>query len=150
MSQWKPNATVAAIIERDGRFLMVEEQTSKGLRFNQPAGHLEHGETLEEAAVRETAEETGWRFTPEQLVGIYMVDRDKTSDITYLRFAYCGPAEPPQGTPRLDDGIVAAHWLTYDEIAALQPRLRSPVILQCLQDYLAGQRFPLSLVRHQR
>ncbi|WP_434633810.1 NUDIX hydrolase [Chromobacterium sp. CV08] len=146
---WKPNATVAAVVERDGRFLMVEEDTPDGRRLNQPAGHLERGETLVQAVVRETREESGWLFTPHGLTGIYLADRPD-SDITYLRFAFHGDALPPPAPPRLDDGIVAVHWLSRDEIAAEAARLRSPVVLRCIDDYLAGILYPLELIRDLR
>ncbi|AVR89255.1 NUDIX hydrolase [Thauera aromatica] len=144
---WKPNVTVAAVIERDGRFLLVEEETPEGLRFNQPAGHLEEGESLLEAVVRETLEETAHRFTPEYLVGVYQWTRPQ-GDITYLRFAFGGRVDGEVPGRRLDEGIVRALWLTPDELRATAERHRSPLILQCVDDWLAGQRFPLSLLRH--
>ncbi len=145
--EWKPNVTVAAVIERDGRFLLVEEHTPEGLRFNQPAGHLEPGESLLEAAAREALEETAQRFVPEYLVGIYQWTRPQ-GDITYLRFAYGGRIEGDEPGRKLDDGIVRAVWMTIDEVRATAGRHRSPLILLCIEDWLAGQRHPLSLVRH--
>ena len=145
--EWKPNVTVAAVIEREGRFLLVEEHTPEGLRFNQPAGHLEPGESLLEATVREALEETAHRFLPEYLVGIYQWTRPQ-GDITYLRFAYGGRIEGAGRGRELDDGIVRAVWMTIDEVRATADRHRSPLILQCIEDWLAGQRHPLSLVRH--
>ena len=145
--EWKPNVTVAAVIERDGRFLLVEEHTPEGLRFNQPAGHLEPGESLLEAAAREALEETAQRFVPEYLVGIYQWTRPQ-GDITYLRFAYGGRIEGDEPGRKLDDGIVRAVWMTIDEVRATAGRHRSPLILQCIEDWRAGQRHPLSLVRH--
>ncbi|OHX16769.1 NUDIX hydrolase [Chromobacterium amazonense] len=147
--EWKPNTTVAAVIERDGRFLMVEEETADGLRLNQPAGHLERGETLRQAVIRETREESGWHFTPRGLVGVYLADR-AGSDITYLRFAFAGDAAAPEGAIALDEGIVAVHWLTREEIAAQSQRLRSPVVMQCIDDYLNGILHPLDLIRDLR
>ncbi|MBP4045260.1 NUDIX hydrolase [Chromobacterium violaceum] len=147
--QWKPNATVAAIIERDGRFLMVEEETPAGLRLNQPAGHLERGETLLQAVTREALEESGWLFAPRGLTGIYLADA-QDGDVTYMRFAFHGDATPPAAPPRLDAGIVAVHWLSFEDIAAQQTRLRSPVVSQCLQDYLNGIAYPLQLIRDLR
>lgn len=144
---WKPNVTVAAVIERDGRFLLVEEETPEGLRFNQPAGHLEEGESLVEAAVRETLEETAYRFTPEYLVGIYQWTRPQ-GDITYLRFAFGGRVDGEVPGRQLDEGIVRALWLTPGELRATAERHRSPLIQQCVDDWAAGQRFPLSLLRH--
>ncbi|AXE34142.1 NUDIX hydrolase [Chromobacterium phragmitis] len=147
--QWKPNATVAAIIERDGRFLMIEEETPSGLRLNQPAGHLERGETLLQAVAREAWEESGWLFTPRGLTGIYLADAQH-GDITYMRFAFHGDAVPPASPPRLDVGIVAVHWLAYEDISAQSARLRSPVVLQCLADYRNGIAYPLQLIRDLR
>ncbi|MCK9990232.1 MAG: NUDIX hydrolase [Rugosibacter sp.] len=144
---WKPNVTVAALIEREGRFLMVEEETPDGLRFNQPAGHLDEGESLIAACAREALEETAWHFTPTQLVGIYQWPRPQ-GDITYLRFAFTGILGAHEAQRPLDTGIVRAVWLTPEEIQACQNRHRSPLIWQCVSDYLAGQRFPLSVIRH--
>ena len=143
---WKPNVTVAAVVERDGRFLVVEEETDDGLRFNQPAGHLEKGESLVAAAAREALEETAHRFRPEFLVGIYQWPKPG-SDITYLRFAFGGSVEGFEPERQLD-GIVRAVWLSLDELRATRERHRSPLILQCCEDYLAGRRFPLDLLRH--
>lgn len=144
---WKPNVTVAALIERDGRFLLVEEETEDGLRFNQPAGHLDAGESLVAACSREALEETAWRFEPTALVGIYQWTRPK-GDITYLRFAFAGVLGAEEVGRPLDTGILRAVWLTPAEIEASRPRHRSPLIWQCIQDYLAGRRFPLDLIRH--
>ena len=147
MEIWKPNVTVAAVVERDGRFLVVEEETDDGLRFNQPAGHLEKGESLVAAAAREALEETAHHFWPEFLVGIYQWPKPG-SDITYLRFAFGGSVEGFEPERQLDDGIVRAVWLSLDELRATRERHRSPLILQCCEDYLAGRRFPLDLLRH--
>ena len=147
MEIWKPNVTVAAVVERDGRFLVVEEETDDGLRFNQPAGHLEKGEALVAAAAREALEETAHHFWPEFLVGIYQWPKPG-SDITYLRFAFGGSVEGFEPERRLDDGIVRAVWLSLDELRATRERHRSPLILQCCEDYLAGRRYPLDLLRH--
>jgi 8-oxo-dGTP pyrophosphatase MutT (NUDIX family) len=144
---WKPNATVAAVIERDGRFLLVEEETSDGLRLNQPAGHLDPGESLVEAAVRETLEETAHVFAPRALVGIYQWPRPE-GDLTYLRFAFCGQVSGHQPGRALDAGIVRALWLSTEEIRASTARHRSPLVLQCVEDYLAGRRYPLELIRY--
>jgi ADP-ribose pyrophosphatase YjhB (NUDIX family) len=143
---WKPNVTVAAVIEREGRFLLVEEETEDGLRFNQPAGHLEEGETLLEASVRETLEETAFRFSPEYIVGVYQWTRPQ-GDLTYLRFAFGGRVDGEALARKLDDGIVRAVWMSVDEMRASADRHRSPLILQCVEDWLAGQRFPLSLLQ---
>lgn len=144
---WKPNVTVASLLERDGRFLVVEEQTHDGLRFNQPAGHVEFGESLLEAAVRETFEETAYGFVPEFLVGIYQWTVPG-SDLTYLRFAFGGRGEGQQHDARLDDGIVRALWLTADELRDCRERHRSPLVMQCVEDWIAGRRHGLELIRH--
>ncbi len=144
---WKPNVTVAAVIERDGRFLLVEEETPEGPCFNQPAGHLEEGESLLQATVREVLEETAHHFEPEYLVGIYQWTRPQ-GDITYLRFAYGGRLRGEDPGRPLDEGIVRAVWLTLDEVRACADRHRSPLILQCIEDWIAGQRHPLALVHH--
>ncbi|MES2129705.1 MAG: NUDIX hydrolase [Pseudomonadota bacterium] len=145
---WKPSVTVAAIIERDGRFLLIEEETSDGVRLNQPAGHLDPHESLEQAVVREVMEETAHDFTPEALVGMYMStyrSKRRLEDVTYLRFAFCGTAGAHYDRP-LDEGILRTLWLTRDEIAACQEQHRSPLLLQCVDDYLAGKRAPLDLL----
>lgn len=142
---WKPNVTVAALIERDGRFLLVEEETAEGIRFNQPAGHLDAGESLVAACAREALEETAWHFEPTALVGIYLWPRPK-GDITYLRFAFCGELGAHQPERPLDQGILRAVWMTPQEIEASRTRHRSPLIMQCVDDYLGGQRYPLALL----
>ena len=144
---WKPNTTVAAIIEQDGRFLMVEENTNEGVRINQPAGHLEDGESLFKAVERETLEETAYEFSPTQLLGIYHWQRP-AKDITYLRFAFVGTLGKHYPEQALDDGIIRAVWMTLDELKASQAKHRSPQVLRCVEDCLAGQRFPLSLITH--
>ncbi|MDD2721738.1 MAG: NUDIX hydrolase [Gallionella sp.] len=144
---WKPNVTVAAVIERDGKFLLVEEETSQGLRFNQPAGHWEDDESLTAAAIREVLEETAYDFIPEHLIGIYRWHSD-SANVTYLRFAFCGQATTHHPERQLDTGIVGAVWLSLDEIRANQSRHRSPLILRCVADYLAGKRYPLDLLVH--
>lgn len=177
---WKPNVTVAALIERDGRFLLVEEETEDGLRFNQPAGHLDHGESLVAACARETLEETAWGFRPTALVGIYLWPRSRPASgatqggpngvrdrgdqassafpegraregpvgISYLRFAFSGELGAHEEGRALDTGILRAVWMTADEIRESTPRHRSPLVWQCVSDYLTGRRFPLELVRH--
>jgi len=147
-SIWKPSVTVAAIIERDQRFLLVEEQTAEGIKFNQPAGHLDPGESLVAAAAREALEETAHEFIPDTLVGVYL-SRYQSSrmneDVTYLRFAFTGTLGALHDRP-LDDGILRTVWMSYQEIMATQERHRSPLVLKCVEDYLAGQRFPLSVI----
>jgi ADP-ribose pyrophosphatase YjhB (NUDIX family) len=147
MEIWKPNVTVAAVIELDGRFLLVEEETEAGVRFNQPAGHLDAGESLLAACTREVLEETAYAFTPTEIVGIYQWPRPQ-KDITYLRFAFAGKVGACETARQLDTGILRAVWLTLGEIESCRERHRSPLVLQCVQDYLAGQRFPLELIRH--
>lgn len=144
---WKPNVTVAALIEDRGRFLLVEEHTSAGLMLNQPAGHLEEGESLVEACAREAMEETAHPFTPRELVGIYHWRRPD-GEVTYLRFAFAGDAGEQIAGRALDEGIVRAVWMTPDEIEASRHRHRSPLVSACVQDWLAGIRLPLSALRH--
>lgn len=145
--QWKPNVTVAAVVERDGSFLLVEEQTSDGIRYNQPAGHLEAGESLIDAVARETLEESAWRFTPTALVGVYQY-RQADSGITYLRFAFSGELAEHDAGRKLDTGIVRALWIPVAEIRASRVKHRSPLLMQCVDDYLAGRRYPLDLLHH--
>lgn len=152
-NRWKPNVTVAAIVEREGRFLLVEEQTTDGLRLNNPAGHLDSGESLVQACIRETLEETAHDFQPTGLVGVYLsqVPRPARGALppqttTYLRFAFTGVLGRFHPDRRLDHGIVRTLWLSPQEIRDSAARHRSPVVLQCLQDYLAGVRHPLALL----
>ena len=145
---WKPSVTVAAIIERDHQFLLVEEETSDGIRFNQPAGHLDPHESLAEAVAREALEETAHEFTPEALVGVYMsryLSSRTREDVTYLRFAFAGTLGAVHDRP-LDEGILRVVWMSYDELVATQEKHRSPLVLQCVDDYLAGRRYPLSAI----
>lgn len=144
---WKPNVTVAAVIEQDGRFLLVEENTSQGVRFNQPAGHLEADESLLAATTREVLEESAYSFVPQHLLGIYHWHAPE-SDTTYLRFAFTGAITGHDPHRKLDNGIIQAVWLTPDEIFAIQGRHRSPLVLQCIEDFLAGKRYPLDLLIH--
>ena len=144
---WKPNVTVAAVVQRDGKFLLVEEETESGLAFNQPAGHLEEGESLLAAVVREALEETAYHFKPTHLVGIYNWRRpDK--DVTYLRFAFGGELRGYEPDRPLDTGILAARWLSLDEVRATSARHRSPLILRCIEDSLAGRSYPLDMLVH--
>jgi len=146
---WKPSVTVAAIIERQGRFLVVEEQSGGVIRINQPAGHLEPGESLLQAVVREALEESARVFKPTALVGTYLSRNVSSSrggmSVTYLRFAFAGEVGQALDRP-LDDGIVGTIWLTRDELAACAGRHRSPLVLRSVDDYLRGQRAPLDLV----
>ena len=139
------HVTVAAIAERDGRFLLVEERVAGELRLNQPAGHLEIGESLHQAVVREALEETGCDFRPEALLGVYLW-RVPDSELTYLRAAFCGTLSEPHPHRALDDGIERTLWLRRDEIIARRPQWRSPLILRCVDDYLSGCRYPLDLL----
>ena len=147
--RWKPSVTVAAIVEREGRFLLVEEHTPEGLRLNNPAGHLDPGESPAEGCARETLEETAHPFTPTALVGVYLsrFQREATGeDITYLRFAFCGTLGELELGRSLDTGIVRTLWMTPDEIRDSSERHRSPLVLRCMEDYLVGQRFPMALI----
>ena len=143
---WTPRTTVASVIERDGRFLMVEEQTRQGpIVFNQPAGHLEEHEGVVAAVVRETREETAWTFEPERLVGIYRW-RVPVNGLTYIRYCFSGRLGSHDPEQALDDGIIATHWMSLDELRDNFDRLRSPMVLRCIEDYLAGAGAPLSLI----
>jgi 8-oxo-dGTP pyrophosphatase MutT (NUDIX family) len=148
-NRWKPNVTVAAIIEQDGHFLLVEEETADGLKLNNPAGHLDPGESPQDACAREVLEETAHEFTPTALVGVYLnrFTRTRTGDdITYLRFAFTGTLGAHHTWRTLDDGIVRTVWLTPDDLRATQERHRSPLVMQCIEDYLAGRRAALELI----
>jgi 8-oxo-dGTP pyrophosphatase MutT (NUDIX family) len=154
--RWKPSVTVAAIIDRKvgGRseFMLVEEITRDGLQLNNPAGHLDPGENLIEACAREVLEETAHLFVPTALVGIYLsrferpIPGQPTEDITYLRFAFCGELGALQPERTLDQGIVRTVWMSPEEIHASQARHRSPLLMRCMQDHLAGRRYPLDLI----
>jgi 8-oxo-dGTP pyrophosphatase MutT (NUDIX family) len=146
---WSPNVTVAAIVEQEGRFLLVEEHTPEGLRLNNPAGHLDPGESPQQGVVREALEETGCSFAPQALVGIYLsrFHRPATGeDVTYLRFAYCGTASEPVPGWVLDDGIVRTLWMSAEELRACRERHRSPLVMTSIEDYLAGKRYPMEIV----
>lgn len=148
-TRWKPSVTVAAIIERDGRYLLVEEHTPEGLRLNNPAGHLDLGESPEHGVAREALEETAHTFTPTALVGVYLSRFQRAAtgeDITYLRFAYCGELGDFDPQRDLDTGIVRTLWMTPDEVRASTTRHRSPLVQRCIEDHLAGQRFSMGLV----
>ena len=133
------DVTVAAVAETAGRFLFVEERVNQRLLFNQPAGHVERGETLLDAVVRETREETAWRFAPQALLGIYLWC-NPVNGRRILRFAFAGAVSHHDAAQRLDRGIVRTHWFTPSELEARHERLRSPLVLRCVQDYLSGQR----------
>lgn len=142
---WRPNVVVAAIVEQNGRYLLVEEETDEGIRFNQPAGHLEYGESLVDAARRETLEETAYRFEPRALVGIYRLWHPG-SRTTYLRFAFAGQVSYHDASRPLDDGILRADWFTVDEIRQIGDQLRSPLVLRCIEDHMAGRAWPLEIL----
>ncbi len=149
--RWHPSVTVAAVIEQSGKFLLVEEHTPEGLRLNNPAGHLDSGESLVQACIRETMEETAHPFTPTALVGIYMSRfqrplKAQTQDITYLRFAFCGTVGQAITNQALDEGIVRALWLAPEEIRASSAQHRSPLLIQCMEDFLKGKRWPLDAI----
>ncbi len=143
---WKPHVTVAAIIERDKHFLLVEEETPRGLQLNQPAGHFEKDEDLIAAVKREVCEETAWQFEPEHIISIQLWRRNPDYP-TFLRVCFTGTCHSFNPDQPLDDGIVATHWLTRDEIAKQRERLRSPLVLIGVDEYLSGQRHPLSLLK---
>ncbi|MES2280427.1 MAG: NUDIX hydrolase [Pseudomonadota bacterium] len=156
-SRWKPNVTVAAVIARtiDGvqKFLLVEEQTRDGLKINNPAGHLDPGESPVDACIRETLEETAFHFRPTAIVGVYLSRFERTGsakeeplDITYLRFAFCGELGGHVAGQPLDEGIVRTVWMDIDELKAEPDTHRSPLLLRCVEDYLAGKRYPLELI----
>jgi 8-oxo-dGTP pyrophosphatase MutT (NUDIX family) len=141
----RPAVTVATIVERDGRFLLVEEETRAGRKLNQPAGHLEAGETIAAGAARETLEETGWRVAPAHLVGIYTWSARDDSPM-FVRFAFAASALSHDVARPLDHGIVQALWLTYDELVARRADHRSPLVLRCIDDYRAGRRWPADVI----
>jgi 8-oxo-dGTP pyrophosphatase MutT (NUDIX family) len=140
--------TVAAIVERGGRFLLVEESTADGLRLNQPAGHLDPGESLAAAVAREALEETAHPFTPTALLGVYVArSADGNGEqVTYVRFAFTGELGPRVAGRPLDEGIVRTLWLTPDEIRARRAEHRSPLVMQCIDDYPVRPRTPLSFI----
>ncbi|WP_253945982.1 NUDIX hydrolase [Niveibacterium sp. COAC-50] len=144
---WNLHVTVAAVVENAGRFLLVEEETIDGVRLNQPAGHLDEGESLLAACSREALEETAHRVVPRALVGVYQWPRSD-GEITYVRFAFAADLAGFEEGRVLDKGILRAVWMTRDELAACPERHRSPLVLRCIDDYLAGRRYPLDLIRH--
>jgi 8-oxo-dGTP pyrophosphatase MutT (NUDIX family) len=141
---WKPDVTVAALTERDGRFLVVEERIGGRIVINQPAGHVEDGESLLAAVVRETLEETAWRFVPESLLGLYLW-RSPRGHST-LRIAFTGSVDTHDAQRSLDPPVLAAHWLSRAQLAQRSSQLRTPLVLRCIDDYLAGRRLPLAAV----
>jgi 8-oxo-dGTP pyrophosphatase MutT (NUDIX family) len=149
-TRWKPSVVVAAVIEREGRFLLVEEHTPEGLRLNNPAGHLEQSESPQEAVQREVLEETTCHFEPGFIVGIYLsrfLRESRGEDVTFLRICYAGTVSAPDAKLRLDHGIVRTVWMSADELRACTHRHRSPMVMRCIDHYLAGIRLPLDAVR---
>ncbi len=146
---WKPNVTVAIVVEQDGKYLLVEEEPEpgSGLFLNQPAGHLDPGESIIQGAIRETLEETAYTFVPEYLLGIYQWHSHRV-DTTYLRFAFGGRVTHHDPERVLDDGILRAVWFDPDEIHQRIHRHRSPLVMQCIQDHIADKRYPLELLMH--
>ena len=142
---WTPRTTVAVIAERDGRFLFVLEEIDGRRVINQPAGHLEEGESLADAAIRETREETAWRFDPKGLIGIYRW-RIPEQGPTYIRYCFHGEVDDHHLKQTLDDEIIEALWLTPDEALSDRFEHRSPLVSRCLNDYLEGKRYPLELI----
>ena len=148
-TRWKPSVTVAAVIEDGGRFLLVEEHTPDGLKLNNPAGHLDPGESPQQGVVREALEETARLFTPDRLVGVYLARLQRAAtgeDITYLRFAYGGTVGEADPNRELDEPIVRTLWMTLAEVRASVARHRSPLVLQCIEDFAAGRRYAMDLV----
>lgn len=144
---WKPHATVASVIEQNGRFLMIEERSEGRIQYNQPAGHLEDNESLLDAAIRETREESAHDFTPEFIVGVYLW-KHPANDESFLRVSFGGSVTAHYPEQALDEGIICTHWMTRDEVAALNGQLRSPMVLHCIDDYIAGKRYGLDLLSH--
>ncbi|MDY6981268.1 MAG: NUDIX hydrolase [Pseudomonadota bacterium] len=143
---FQPHLTVAAVIEQNGRFLMVEENVEGHIVLNQPAGHVEAGESFIDAVIRETLEETAHPFEPQAVTGIYRWQHPDNG-ITFVRHAFCGAVGEPDADLELDDGILRALWLSPDELLAQRDKLRSPLVMQSIEDYLSGQRYPLKLYR---
>lgn len=144
--RFMPRVTVATIVESQGRFLLVEEQVNGQTVFNQPAGHLEADESLIQAALRETLEETGWEVELTGLIGLYLYP-SRNNGITYQRVCFAAKPRQQRADAVLDEGIIAAHWLTREQVLACRERWRSPMVLRCIDDYLEGVRGPLALIR---
>jgi len=140
-----PEITVAAIVETEGRFLVVEERINGRLVFNQPAGHVEHSESLLAAVIREVREETAWRFEPQSLTGVYLW-RSPESGVTTMRFGFSGTVDDHDRAQPLDQGIVGTHWLSPADLQEREQRLRSPLVMRCIEDYLKGERQPIASV----
>ena len=145
--QWKPHVTVAAIAQRNDKYLVVEEEDNELVVFNQPAGHLEKNETLIEAVKREVLEETAWDFQPEAITGIYLYHNPRV-EITYLRVCFYGACLNHYPEQKLDTGIIGARWMNKQELEANRDRLRSNLVLRCIEDFLAGNRYPLEILNY--
>jgi 8-oxo-dGTP pyrophosphatase MutT (NUDIX family) len=143
---WKPHATVAAIVEKQGQFLVVEEKSDGKIVYNQPAGHLDPDESLVDAVIRETNEETAWQFEPEYVTGIYQWKHPQNEDQTFLRIAFYGECHNHYAEQQLDEGIIRATWMTREELVEKETQLRSPMVLRCIDDYLAGHQYPLDIL----
>lgn len=149
MDRFRPSVTVAAVIEHAGRYLLVEEDTPEGPMLNNPAGHLEQGESPFEAVVREALEETARHFVPEAFLGVYLarfLRPARAEDVTYVRLAFTGTVGEAIAGRALDDGIRRTLWMSEPELAACTDRHRSPLVLQCVRDHAAGRRLPLDTV----
>lgn len=149
MDDWKPHVTVAALIERQGLLLMIEEHTPEGLKLNQPAGHLDAGESLQQAVVRESLEESAWHVEPVALLGMYMsryMHAASGTDVTYLRHAFICRALHEMPGRVLDDGIERVVWMTPQAVLTCPERHRSPLVSRTVEDYLAGRRYPLDVI----
>lgn len=144
---YRPDLTVAAVVEQNGKFLLVEERVGNRMVFNQPAGHVERGEQFIDAAIRETLEETAWAFHPQALVGIYLWESPEKQR-SFLRITYCGQVDAHDPLRRLDRGIERAVWMSREQIVMRESRLRSPMVLKCIDDYLDGARYPLDVAKH--
>ena len=144
-SIWKPHTTVAAIAERDNKFLLVREKVNGEIVFNQPAGHLNPGESLIDAVIRETLEETRYQFTPEKLQGIYRLVINDNPESTYIRFLFRGKIGGNPGG-KLDQGIISVEWMSYEEIQSCREQHRSPLVIQCIDDYLNNEPFSLDIL----
>ncbi len=143
--EWLPHVTVATVVEKDGQYLLVQEHSNGKLVYNQPAGHLDQNETLEQAAVRETFEETGWHVELKGIVGISLYTSPH-NQVTYHRTTFFAQALNHEPAQILDDGIVQALWMSYEDIVASADQMRSQLVIQCIEQYRAEHRYPLDLV----
>lgn len=143
-NRWTPHSTVATVVEQDGKFLMIEEISSGQRVINQPAGHIESGETILDAARRETMEEAGWSVTPTELVGLYVYTAP-SNGVTYHRYCFAATADQHHPDSPLDTGIIGPRWMTLEELRQC-PNLRSSMVLSCVEDYLTGRRYPLNVI----